>query len=338
MIHRTLDTVQPNNWQAELRSALGSVAELLDFTGISSNQIPDLDSTGLDFPLRVPRGFARRIEYGNPADPLLRQVLPSTREQMQSQIYSHDPLREADAAALPGLVHKYHSRVLLVLTGACAINCRYCFRRHFPYRENRLDTGHLRAALDYIGNRPGINEVILSGGDPMLLPDNKLASLLDTIADIPHIRRIRLHTRTPVAIPQRITPALVDLLGGTRLTGILVLHVNHPNELDPLLASGLDELRRANVTLLNQSVLLKGVNDNVDILCKLSDKLFSFGIMPYYIHLLDKVQGAAHFDLEQATARQLLGQVAARLPGYLVPKLALEEPGKPAKTIIAPQL
>ena len=338
MIHRTVPSVQPNNWQSELSTALSSVAELLAFTGMQSSDIPDLDTTDLDFPLRVPRGFARRIEYGNPDDPLLRQVLPSTREHLRSEFYSDDPLHESDAAVLPGLVHKYSSRVLLILTGACAINCRYCFRRHFPYQENRLDHSHLLAALDYVRSRPGINEIILSGGDPLLLRDEKLAQLLDAIADIPHIQRIRLHTRTPVVIPQRITPELTRLLGETRLKSIMVLHINHQNELDPALEPGLADLRRANVTLLNQSVLLKGVNDNVDTLCALSDTLFGFGIMPYYLHLLDKVQGAAHFDLEQTAARRLLGEVASRLPGYLVPRLAIEEPGKPAKTIIAPLL
>ncbi|RMD71627.1 MAG: EF-P beta-lysylation protein EpmB, partial [Gammaproteobacteria bacterium] len=240
-----------------------------------------------------------------------------------------DPLAEGRAMAAPGLLHKYRGRVLLTLTGACAIHCRYCFRRHFPYaRSNPL--GQWPGVLDYLARDPSIQEVILSGGDPLMFSDAKLERIIQDLEGIRHIRRLRLHTRLPVVIPQRVTEKLRRCLTQTRFQGIMVLHINHPNEIDDNLKEALGTLR--GVCMLNQSVLLRGINDSRTTLKVLSEKLFEAGVLPYYLHLLDKVQGAAHFDVPEARARQLMEALSASLPGYLVPRLVKEEGGAPAKT------
>lgn len=286
------------------------------------------------FPLRVPRSFVARMTKGNPQDPLLQQVLPTLKEQDCLPGFSLDPLGEKQASPITGLLHKYHGRVLVILTGACAIHCRYCFRRHFPYALHKTNPKTWNILLSYIERDPSITEVILSGGDPLVLPDETLEQLAFKIAQIPHVKRLRVHTRLLVTIPERITPMLMAWLTQTRLTPILVTHINHPNEIDISLKEGFVALKKAGITLLNQTVLLKGINDTTSCLTELSQKLFDYQILPYYLHVMDKVSGAAHFEVSEKKAKLLLKTILEQLPGYLVPKLVREEAGGKSKTIL----
>ena len=286
---------------------------------------------GQRFPLRVPRGFIRRMKPGDPRDPLLLQVLPQLQENRLVDGFREDPVGDLASMAVPGVIHKYRGRVLLVTTGVCAIHCRYCFRRYFPYAETNPRRGEWAVALAYIAADPSIEEVILSGGDPLLLADEHLARLSGRLQQIPHLRRLRIHTRLPVVLPSRIDDSLLCWLGKSDLQVVLVIHANHPNELDEAVAEALADLAGAGATLLNQSVLLRGVNDDVETLSALSEKLFSSGVMPYYLHLLDKVEGAAHFDVTEERALALLTGLRNRLPGYMVPRLVREREGAPAK-------
>lgn len=284
------------------------------------------------FRLLVPRGFLRRMRRGDPHDPLLLQVLPGARELLERPGYGSDPLDEHHTQPVPGLLHKYHGRALLISTGACAVHCRYCFRREFPYGGHADTT----AALDAIAADPSIEEVILSGGDPLTLSTARLRRLTDALQAMPHVRRLRLHSRTPVVLPERVDGSLLHWLSSLPWPCVVVLHSNHANEIDAAVCAATARLRGAGATLLNQSVLLAGVNDSADALGALSEALWSAGVLPYYLHLLDPVRGAEHFEVPEPRARQLLAQLAARLPGYLVPRLAREIPGAPAKTLIAP--
>jgi len=338
IIPRSEQLIHSISWQSELSGAITDLASLLTYTGNRIEDITGLDTGSLSFPLRVPRPFADRIVPGNPHDPLLRQVLPLTQENLPIPGYISDPLDEAASNITPGIIHKYHGRVLLILTGACAINCRYCFRREFPYSENQNSMTEWQQALDYIRQDDSITEVIFSGGDPLLNSDKKLQQLTRAIANIPHVKRLRIHTRLPVVIPQRITTELLAWLTETRLQTVMVIHSNHANEIDSSVEMALQQLSNQGVILLNQSVLLKGINDSVEALSHLSERLFEAGVLPYYLHLLDKVQGAAHFDLDEDKARELAGKLAAHLPGYLTPKLVKENPGEPAKTPLLPRL
>lgn len=338
IIPRSEQLIHTLSWQTELSEAITDVATLLEYTGNHDREKAGIDAGQLGFPLRVPRPYADRIEAGNILDPLLRQVLPLALENQPVAGYISDPLDEASSNITPGIIHKYHGRVLLILTGACAINCRYCFRREFPYSDNQNSMSEWQQALDYIRHDSSITEVIFSGGDPLLNSDKKLQQLTQSIADIPHVKRLRIHTRLPVVIPQRITSELMHWLTATRLQTVMVVHINHAREIDNHVAEALLLLRQQGVTLLNQSVLLRGVNDSVEALSQLSERLFEAGVLPYYLHLLDKVQGAAHFDLDEKHARQLVGQLAGQLPGFLTPKLVKEEPGQAAKTPLLPLL
>lgn len=284
------------------------------------------------FPIRVPEPYLARIEKGNAADPLLRQILPLLEETRERQGYVRDPLAETEATATTGLIRKYRSRALLMVTGQCAINCRYCFRRHFPYDEHRLTASDRASVLQTLTTAPEVNEVIFSGGDPLAVNDRLLARWVRDLAAIPHIRRIRIHSRLPVVIPQRVCDELLEWMTATHLQMVLVLHINHPNELDPLTRTALCRLRAAGVTLLNQSVILKGVNANSDVLATLSESLFEAGVLPYYLHAFDPVAGAHHFDVDDDEARHLVRSLVERLPGFLVPKLVREQPGRPGKT------
>lgn len=285
------------------------------------------------FPLRVPRPFVARMRPGDPADPLLRQVLPLDAECAEVEGFGPDPLAETRDGTPGGLLHKYHGRALVISTSVCAVHCRYCFRRHFPYAERRADTD---AILAHFRRDPGLVEAILSGGDPLSLSDDKLAALVAELEAIPHLRRLRIHTRQPVVLPSRVDDRLLGWLRATRLEKVIVLHVNHANEIDDEVAAAAAALRSTGAVLLNQSVLLRGVNDSVDAQCALSERLFEAGVMPYYLHLLDPVQGAAHFDVPEAEALRLFAGMQTRLPGYLVPRLARETPGAAAKTLFAP--
>lgn len=284
------------------------------------------------FPVRVPAPYLDRIRKGDPCDPLLRQILPLADEGLIKDGFVKDPLEEAGAAAATGLIRKYHSRALLMITGQCAINCRYCFRRHFPYDEHRLSPQERTAALDKLSQAPEINEVIFSGGDPLAVNDRLLARWVESLAAIPHIKRIRIHTRLPVVIPQRVTDDMLEWLSHPRLRFVVVLHINHPAELDGRTRAALKKLTGAGVTLLNQSVILQGVNNNSQTLCDLSEALFDAGVLPYYLHTFDPVQGAHHFNVEDDAARQLMRELNALLPGFLMPRLVREIPGKTGKT------
>jgi EF-P beta-lysylation protein EpmB len=274
---------------------------------------------------------------GDGDDPLLRQFAPAAEEVVPPAAqWTRDPLREARVSPVPGLLHKYHGRVLLIVTGACPVHCRYCFRRHFPYGEHALGADALERALEYIRADPEVHEVILSGGDPLSLDDDALAALERRLASIPTVRRLRLHTRWPIAVPSRVTAELLRWMSGSRLRPVVVVHANHAAEIDAAVLDALLALRRAGLTVLNQSVLLRGVNDSKDALCDLSERLAEGGVLPYYLHLLDPVEGAAHFAVGEDEARELMRAVAASLPGYLVPRLVREEPGAPAKTTLTP--
>lgn len=325
-------------WQAELSHAVTDVNELLSLTGNHAEQVLLIKPDALQFPLRVPRPYIDRIIPGNINDPLLQQVLPLSLESKNVSGYSTDPLDETATNMQPGIIHKYAGRVLLILTGTCAINCRYCFRRHFAYSDNQNSKAQWLDALKYIEGDSSITEVIYSGGDPLLNSDKQLSFLTQAIAGIAHVKRLRIHTRLPVVIPQRITPGLLKVLSDNRLKTALVLHINHPNEIDQQVINALTLLRQSDITLLNQSVLLNGINNRFEILAQLSESLYEAGVLPYYLHLLDKVKGAAHFDTGQLEAQKLVGQLTATLPGYLVPKLVTEIPGQVAKTPLMPIL
>lgn len=320
----------PPDWQHAARDTLRDVAELIDYLDLPPAAAPPLPSEALDFPLRVPRPYAQRMRRGDWNDPLLRQVLPLAAEQRQVAGFTADPLDEQTARRGGGLLHKYQGRALLILTAACAIHCRYCFRRHYPYHDDQLREDN--AALALLAADSSLREVILSGGDPLSLSDERLHALVKRLEAIPHLRTLRIHTRLPVVIPARVTRALTGLLRDTRLNAVVVVHINHAQEIDTELAFALRALRDAGCWLLNQSVLLRGVNDEPETLCALSGALGELQISPYYLHLLDKVQGAAHFEVEQARAEQLMDSLRLQLPGYLVPKLVRELPGMGYKT------
>ncbi|MDE1264093.1 EF-P beta-lysylation protein EpmB [Vibrio aestuarianus] len=330
IITRKVESVE-QNWLQQLTNAISNPADLLQILEID----PSLWQNGFEarklFALRVPQSFVERMEKGNPYDPLLRQVLPLSEEFEWHQGYSTDPLEEQNNA-IPGLLHKYKNRALMIVKGGCAVNCRYCFRRHFPYQENKGSKTVWQQSLDYIAAHPELNEVILSGGDPLMAKDHELKWLIDAISQIPHIKRLRIHSRLPVVIPARITDSLCELLQDTRLQVILVTHINHANEISLELKQQMSRLRAINVTLLNQGVLLKGVNDNIKAQVELSETLFDAGILPYYLHVLDKVQGAAHFFVSDQQAKDIMAGVIEQVSGYLVPKLTREIGGRSSKT------
>lgn len=319
-------------WQQILAAGFSTAAQLLDFLEIPLTECSQ--DAEHQFATRVPQGFAMRMQKGNRADPLLLQVLASAAELKQVDGFVTDPLEEAKTNLHQGLVHKYAGRVLLTVTGSCAVNCRYCFRRHFPYHENNPGRAGWEETFQYIAKDPTIHEVILSGGDPLLANDATLAFLLHAIENIPHVQTVRIHTRIPVVLPERIDQSFCDLLTERRFNIVVVLHVNHPNELNTEVEIACQKLRAKKCHLLNQSVLLAGVNDSAETLITLSERLFTYGILPYYLHLLDKVQGAAHFDVSEVSAKALFQRMLASLPGYLVPRLAREESGRQSKTLI----
>jgi EF-P beta-lysylation protein EpmB len=286
------------------------------------------------FRLFAPRGFVARMRPGDPTDPLLRQVLPLADEMIEVPGFTVDPVRDDLAERQPGLLHKYHGRVLLVTTGTCAIHCRYCFRRHFPYDETPRSLADWQPALDEIAADDSVHEVILSGGDPLTLVDATLSELVDALANIRHVRRLRIHTRLPIVIPERVTVELIDMLQTCRLTPIVVIHANHANELDSHVAAAIGRLSDAGIVLLNQAVLLAGVNDSVDAQAELCERLVDLRVIPYYLHQLDRVAGAAHFEVPVAEGRRIIRELRDRLPGYAVPRYAAEVPGAGSKTVL----
>lgn len=319
----------PARWQTELADAVRDPAELLRLLELDPAVASDRAAT--QFPVRVPRAFVARMRKGDPNDPLLRQVLAIDAELIPVPGFVTDPVGDLASRRHPGVLHKYASRVLLITTGACGVHCRYCFRRHFPYEDETARLHDWSAALDYLRANPGVNEVILSGGDPLSLNDRQLAGLVTELQSIPNIKRLRIHTRQPVVLPSRVDDAFLAWFGACTLQKVVVLHVNHARELADDVADACNRLRQAGALLLNQSVLLRGVNDSVATLTALSEALCAAGIMPYYLNLLDRVQGAAHFEVPEPEARELMRELRATLPGYLVPRLVREIPGAPAK-------
>ncbi|GAB3382897.1 EF-P beta-lysylation protein EpmB [Spongiibacter taiwanensis] len=326
---------QTENWQQQMRNVIREPEELMARLGLDPCREPALAEALKLFPLRVPEAFVAKMTRGDWRDPLLLQVMPSGAETVTTPGFSDDPLEERSANPVPGLIHKYRSRALLITTPSCAINCRYCFRRSFPYQENSPARRDWHAALNYIAQRSELHEVILSGGDPLVAKDQTLAELIKQIAAIEHITTLRIHTRLPLVMPARVTAELIDTLCATRLQTVVVVHCNHPNELDTETELAFSRLRAAGVTLLNQSVLLAGINDTAEVQVALQKKLFSQGVLPYYLHLLDRVQGAAHFQASEASGIALIKAMRATLPGYLVPRLVRELPGEDSKTPIA---
>ncbi|YCI81977.1 EF-P beta-lysylation protein EpmB [Enterobacteriaceae bacterium] len=334
----TLNPPSREDWLAQLADVITDPDELLHLLNIvpDAGLLAGRDARRL-FALRVPRAFVARMEKGNPDDPLLRQVLTAREEFIAAPGFTTDPLEEQNSV-VPGLLHKYRNRALLLVKGGCAVNCRYCFRRHFPYADNQGNKRNWKAALEYIAAHPELDEIIFSGGDPLMAKDHELDWLISELEAIPHLKRLRIHSRLPIVIPARITDALVSRLARSHLQVLLVNHINHANEIDDAFRAAMQLLRNAGVTLLNQSVLLRGVNDSAPALAALSNALFDAGVMPYYLHVLDKVQGAAHFMVSDDEARRIVRELLSLVSGYLVPKLAREIGGEPSKTPLDLQL
>ncbi|WP_110692349.1 EF-P beta-lysylation protein EpmB [Salinicola halophyticus] len=320
------------DWQQQLRDVVRDPVALCQHLALDPNWVLGARTGHELFPVRVPQAYLSRIRRGDPDDPLLRQVLPLDVESDAVQGFVDDPLEERDHTPKPALIHKYPGRALLIASPTCAINCRYCFRRHFPYADNAPSMREWEQTLDYLREDASILEAILSGGDPLASPDRRLATLVERLDAIPHLKRLRIHTRLPVVIPDRVDDALLDWLRKTRLQTVMVLHINHAQEIDEAVVAACARLKGAGVTLLNQSVLLRRINDDVDTLAALSERLFEAGILPYYLHVLDPVSGAAHFDVPDHEARQLMEALRQRLAGFLMPRLVREVPGELSKT------
>jgi EF-P beta-lysylation protein EpmB len=318
-------------WQQALASAIRDPAELLRVLNLDPALLPTA-RVAAQFPLRAPRGFVARMRSGDPDDPLLRQVLPLAAELETAPGFVADPLGEQALQAVPGVLHKYPGRALLIVTGVCAVHCRYCFRREFPYAEHHAGIDEWRPALAYLAGDPSLREVILSGGDPLALADRRLGKLLAALDRLPHLERLRIHSRIPIVLPERIDDGLLETLARTRLRLVVVIHANHPHEIDEAVGGALERLASVGATLLNQTVLLRGVNDAPGILAELSETLFAARVLPYYLHLLDPVCGTAHFAVKESAALAIMKVLRQRLPGYLVPRLVREQPGQLAKT------
>ena len=321
------------SWQQELANVVTDPKELFEILNISPDDYLQHFKARQLFPVRIPRPFIKRMKNGDINDPLLMQVMPVTQEFIVTDGFVEDPLEEHDTV-VEGLLHKYKHRVLMIVKAGCAVNCRYCFRRHFPYADNSPNKARWQQALTYIAEHDEISEVIFSGGDPLMASDEHLTWLIKQIENIAHVKRLRLHTRLPVVIPQRITINLVEQLSMSRLKATIVLHINHPNEIDQILIDALEPLRKARIPLFNQSVLLKGINDNANVLAQLSEELFDNGIQPYYLHMFDPVQGAANFNVTENDAIKIVKEMMAILPGFLMPKLVREIAGQANKTPI----
>ncbi|MCD9005643.1 EF-P beta-lysylation protein EpmB [Luteimonas sp. XNQY3] len=324
-------TMQPRRWQQAWRDAVREPRELLALLGLREIALGVSDAAAAQFPLRVPRGFVARMRHGDPHDPLLRQVLPLDDEMRPVPGFGLDAVGDGAAKAGHGVIHKYQGRALLVTTGSCAVHCRYCFRRHFPYAEETAAANGWRSAIAAVRADPSIEEVLLSGGDPLSLATAKLAELTDALRAIPHVRRLRIHTRLPIVLPERVDAELCDWLASLPWPVAIVVHANHANEFDAAVDAAMRALRETGAVLLNQAVLLRGVNDDVDTLAALAERGFAAGVLPYYLHQLDRVAGAAHFEVEDATALALHAALVARQSGYLVPRLVREVAGDASK-------
>jgi len=322
------------SWKRALSDAVRDPDELVDLLRLPESLRPGARRAASRFPLVVPRDFLARMRSGDSHDPLLRQVLPLDAEEEEVEGYGSDPVGESGASLLPGLIQKYEGRVLLVAAGTCAINCRYCFRREFPYADVPRGLEAWRPALGQIAADPTVSEVILSGGDPLVLSDGTLERLASELAAIPHLKRLRIHSRLPIVIPERVTESLLSWFRGTRLSPVLVVHANHPAELVGACSRALAKIVEAGVPVLNQSVLLRGVNDDADSLEQLSERLIELRVRPYYLHQLDPVRGAAHFHVREHRGREIVAELRRRLPGYAVPQYVREVPGATSKVPI----
>ncbi|KFN50088.1 EF-P beta-lysylation protein EpmB [Arenimonas composti] len=318
-------------WQALWRDAVRDPHELLALLGLPALAARLPAAATQQFPLRVPRGFVARMRPGDPDDPLLRQVLPLDDEDRIVPGFDLDAVGDGAARGGPGIIHKYAGRALLVATGSCAVHCRYCFRRHFPYAEETAAADRWRAALEWLAADTSIDEVLLSGGDPLSLATGKLAEFSEGLRALPHVRRLRIHTRLPIVLPERVDAELLAWLSSLPQQRVVVVHANHGNEIDAATAKALAALRDTGATLFNQAVLLRGVNDDAGVLAELSERLFAAGTLPYYLHQLDRVAGTAHFEVAPERARTLHAELAARLPGYLLPRLVREVAGAASK-------
>lgn len=334
MIPRTIPTWQSLNWQEELSQLINSPEMLFQLLNLDEKYLPAAQKAHELFPLRTTHSYISRIEQGNIHDPLLKQILPIALEHESPSDFTADPLEEHSFTKTKGLIHKYQGRVLLVAASQCAINCRYCFRRHFDYAANTPSRKEWEETLDYIRQANDLEEVILSGGDPLAISDKQFFWLLEQLSSIEHIQRLRIHTRLPIVIPQRITEDFLNKIAAfnQRFQLVMVVHCNHAQEIDAAVGEVLNALSNAGVTMLNQSVLLKGINDKPATLAELSKQLFRYKTLPYYLHALDKVIGAGHFNVEEHQAIQIHRTLLTLLPGYLVPKLVKEEPNKKSKT------
>lgn len=320
-----------STWHRELAEAIRDPDELIDRLGLPEALREPARQAALLFPVMVTASYLNRMQPGNPHDPLLRQVLPWDAERDSTPGYATDAVGDHAAQRAPGLLHKYAGRALFIATGACAIHCRYCFRRHFPYGEAPHTLGDWEPAFSELRANPSLHEIILSGGDPLMLTDRRLAEVIDRLTAIPHLTRLRIHSRLPIVLPSRVTDELLRILTGTRLSPIMVVHANHPCEIASDVEAALKGLVRAGIPTLNQAVLLKGVNDDAEVLATLCERLVDVGVMPYYLHQLDRVQGAAHFEVPEEVGRTLIAELRRRLPGYAVPRYVREIAGEESK-------
>ncbi len=321
-------------WQQQLASSISDPAELLQELEIDPGLIPSSKAAAAQFSMRVPRSFVSRMRKGDPNDPLLRQVLPLEAELIRVPGFTEDPVGDRFAQCAPGILHKYYGRVLLSVTRACAIHCRYCFRRKTNNTKVHTGMKEWQQTLNYITSDTSLYEVILSGGDPLSLSDKRLSALLMELDCIPHLGRLRIHSRQPIVLPERVNNGLLKVLAQSRLQLVLVVHTNHPREIDNDVRTALSRLEQIGVRLFNQSVLLRGINDTAETLAELSESLFSAHVLPYYLHILDRVCGAAHYEVKEEEASGILRSLRQWLPGYLVPKLVREEPGQMSKTLL----
>jgi L-lysine 2,3-aminomutase len=339
MPETVLTPLKPNAvstpWQQAMKLAIRDSEDLCKRLRLAPSTL-QLSSEGeKQFPVFVPLEFLRRMRPEDANDPLLLQVLPRAQESQTSNAFVDDPVGDSMVQIAPGLLHKYHGRVLMILSGACAIHCRYCFRRHYPYSTAPKSLEQWQQAIDLIAGNPSIVEVILSGGDPLTITDDRLGKLVEKLDAIPHLKRLRIHTRLPVVIPQRVDESMCRWLAKSRLSKWVVLHINHRQEVDEAVALSVLRLKQAGAMVLNQAVLMQGINDTVEALTELSNELIQIGVLPYYLNQLDRVSGAMHFEVDQSVGLELLRQLAARLPGYAVPKYVLDIPGRPNKTSLS---
>jgi len=330
----TSSHASPLSWQKQLSNIVTDAQQLIDYLQLPQSYYDDIHQALQQFPLKVPEAFLARIKKGCLDDPLLRQILPLAVELEQHPEFSLDPLLELDANPVSGIIHKYPGRVLLIPTSACAIHCRYCFRRHFPYGDNTPTRSQWNQSLDYIRSDTSIEEIILSGGDPLACSDRQLSWLNEQLSSIQHVKRLRIHSRLPLVLPDRIDANFLHWSRNSRLQVIVVVHCNHAQEIDNSVGEAVEKMRRAGIMMFNQTVLLRGINDNLATLASLSKKLIEVGVAPYYLHLLDKVQGAQHFDLPVQQAITLHRQLRDSLPGYMVPQLVQERAGELSKTLL----